>query len=346
PLNCPACPAGQVCGGGGIANVCAQGASCPGMSCNDQTGKQLDCGMLGDGCGRPLNCPGSCPAGQQCGAVTAHVCGPDQTLCQSTKITSCTLPNNEQYCGTIGDNCGHELVCPSTCPAGKTCNSNHLCVPTSCPNPAVCVDNTGKQLYCGDIGDGCGNTLHCAATCPSGFTCGGPNNSRPGVCFPNSCTGLCLNQVSCPNNGDTTITGKVVAPNGMDPVYNALVYIPNGMVQNFVDGPGTTCQSCTANVTGNPLVSDLTKADGTFTLKAVPVGVQIPVVVQLGRWRLRTTLPTVATADQCKAHPLAGQPAIVLRLPKNRNEGDIPKTAFATGRVDHLECVLRKMGIE
>src|SRR5205814_7086896 len=109
PLHCPDCPAGDVCGGGGVANVCAKGGSCTPASCVAATGAQY-CGDIGDGCGRSLACPLTCPGGQICGAVTPHVCGPDPSTC--TPLTSCT-PANGQYCGDVGDDCGHVLHCPA-----------------------------------------------------------------------------------------------------------------------------------------------------------------------------------------------------------------------------------------
>jgi hypothetical protein len=178
-LSCGDCPAGEVCGGGGIPNVCAKGASCTAATCEAANGTRY-CGDIGDGCGRKLSCPATCPAGQVCGAVTPHVCGPDPTTC--TVNTSCTVVNG-QYCGDVGDGCGHLLHCPATCSSGQTCNDKGLCVPTSC-TPITCG---GK--YCGDIGDGCGNTLHCGDVCPAGTTCGG--GGRTNVCFPDSCVNLC-----------------------------------------------------------------------------------------------------------------------------------------------------------
>ena len=54
-----------------------------------------------------------------------------------------------------------------------------------------------------------------------------------------SCTGLCLQQVSCPNNGTTTVKGVIYAPNGVDPIPNVTVYIPNAPVDAFT--PGVSC---------------------------------------------------------------------------------------------------------
>lgn len=149
------------------------------------------------------------------------------------------------------------------------------------------------------------------------------------------CTGLCLQQVSCPGGGTTTISGTVYAPNGSDPIPGALVYIPNAAVARFT--PGVSCSNTGQQPSGSPLLGTTTAVDGTFTLANVPVGANIPIVVQSGHWRRQLTVPTV---------PACANTAFSMNLPRNQSEGDIPRIALVTGKADALECVLRKVGID
>jgi hypothetical protein len=146
----------------------------------------------------------------------------------------------------------------------------------------------------------------------------------------------------CPGGGTTTITGTVFAPTPVkygaaDPLYNVLVYIPNGTVQPFP--PGISCEQC-GTASGSPLVSVLSGPDGKFMMKNVPAGDDIPLVLQIGRWRRQVKIPKVMP---CVNNEL---PAELTRLPRNKAEGDIPLTAILTGNADGLECVLRKIGVD
>lgn len=150
------------------------------------------------------------------------------------------------------------------------------------------------------------------------------------------CVGLCLRQVSCPNGGTTSLSGKVYAPEGTIPLYNAIVYVPNGPLDPFPNG--VQCDKC-GKVSGSPLVSTLTNEKGEFKLDNVPVGADVPVVIQIGKWRKQITVPNV---NQCADNPLAAGDT---RLPRAQTEGDMPKIAISSGDADSLECFLRKIGI-
>ncbi len=152
-----------------------------------------------------------------------------------------------------------------------------------------------------------------------------------------TCTGLCLQQPVCPNGGTTTLTGTVYAPNGNDPLPDILVYVPNAAVAAFT--PGVSCPVVGTPPSGSPLVGTTTNFDGTFTIPNMPVGTNIPLVIQTGRWRRQVVIPSV---QACTSNTLT---ADLSRFPRNQSEGDIPKIAVSTGSVDAVECVLRKVGI-
>jgi hypothetical protein len=148
-----------------------------------------------------------------------------------------------------------------------------------------------------------------------------------------SCTGLCLQQTMCTGNATTSISGKVFAPNGTDPLPNVTVYIPNDTVQPFT--PGVSCPTVGAPPSGSPLVGAITAVDGSFTLNNAPVGTNIPIVAVSGRWRVQSTVNTTACANTVAN----------LSMPQNQSQGDIPKIAIASGDVDQVECILRRVGI-
>ncbi len=163
------------------------------------------------------------------------------------------------------------------------------------------------------------------------------------------CQGLQCQQVGCAGDGGitTTISGRVVAgtqaPYGApDPVPNVLVYVPNAPLAAFA--AGVQCNtSCSAEVSGQPIAATISNYDGTFTLTNVPVGSNIPVVIQLGRWRREVQFNV---SNQC-VNTVVGD----IHMPRTKTDStpasaaNIPFTAVSTGNVDALECVLLKMGV-
>jgi hypothetical protein len=131
----------------------------------------------------------------------------------------------------------------------------------------------------------------------------------------------------------------VYAPNGTLPIYNALVYVPNAPLPPFP--PGLACDRCGSLPPGEPVVSAVTDARGEFQLKNVPVGDDIPVVIQVGKWRRQFVVPNV---EACSETALTD--AEQTRLPRNRSEGDMPRIAVTTGTCDNLVCLIEKLGID
>jgi hypothetical protein len=166
---------------------------------------------------------------------------------------------------------------------------------------------------------------------------GGGNGDGGGPSGP--CVGLQCQQVACTGElTSTTLTGTVFAPNGTLPLYNAIVYIPNDPPETFT--PGVTCDRCNGTVSGDPIVTAQTGPDGTFSLSNVPAGDDIPLVIQIGRWRRMVTIPNVPS---CQTTALD---ATLTRFAKNKSEGDIPQMAIATGSADPFECLLLKIGLD
>ena len=155
-----------------------------------------------------------------------------------------------------------------------------------------------------------------------------------GVAWP--CTNLCLQQTTCPNGGTTSLSGTVRDPAGKVPLYNVIVYVPNAPVSPLASG--ASCDRC-GNVSGDPLVSTITDTSGHFKLINVPVGNDIPIVVQVGKWRRQFKVNVAA----CQDTELVAEQT---RLPRNKVEGDIPLIALTTGGADALECFLRKVGLQ
>jgi hypothetical protein len=155
------------------------------------------------------------------------------------------------------------------------------------------------------------------------------------MCMVGTCTVPACGELEGPK---TTLSGVIYDPAGNVPLYNVAVYIPNKTLDAVPEG--LSCQQCNGTASGQPIASALTDSTGHFTMENPPVGTNIPMVIQVGKWRREVTIPSIS---RCTDNVITD--VDLTRLPRNQSEGHLPQIAFTTGHSDAIECLLRKIGI-
>jgi hypothetical protein len=156
--------------------------------------------------------------------------------------------------------------------------------------------------------------------------------------------------VVTPGRADANTPNQVGVP-------NAIVYIlqtskPEDLpaITAGIPSGGTSCDRCEDQNFGPVLNGTVTDATGHFKLdEFIPVEKEFLLVVKAGRFRRATkfTLPQTAA---CQSTDLpTSLPDNPTRLPRTMADGiavNIPRIAVTTGKVDAIECVLSKMGLD
>jgi hypothetical protein len=146
---------------------------------------------------------------------------------------------------------------------------------------------------------------------------------------------------SCGSGGATSISGTIYDPAGNNPLYGVVAYVPS--VPPSPITLGAQCLACNQLYTGMPIAFAVSDPAGHFTIKGVPDGANIPLVIQVGKWRMQYTIPNVTKCTDNNATTLIGNK---LRLPNNHMVGDIPAIGISTGGADSLECLLHRIGVD
>ena len=226
-------------------------------------------------------------------------------------------------------------VCDNVVPAPAACMQACDAQPgaaNTCPTGYHCTPDGHCDAQCTATGGECGD----------GFTC-----TDDGSCSQTgSCEGIQCNVAKCEAMGmpATTLTGTVFAPNGTLPLYGVQVYVPLHDVGALPDG--AVCSKCADTPLGDPIASDVTKEDGTFSIADVPSGTDIPLVIVSGKWR---RIVKVSSVTDCTTTSVSAAdttfPKSATDMTPNTISVNMPKIAITTGSADALECLFRRVGI-
>ncbi len=205
---------------------------------------------------------------------------------------------------------------------------------------ALCAFIAAALLACGSVG-------------PNGNSVGDGGGLAFGDAGFNPIPADCVNLQCQQHDRGTRVSGIVYDPKGTVPLYNVFVYVPNAPLDPITSGP--VCTPCQAPASGQPIAQTSTDETGAFTLANVPDGDNIPLVLQLGKWRRRITLSHVKIEQintfntKLDVHDTTSE--ALVRLPKKQAEGspddNIPLIAVTTGACDYGECfLLNTIGID
>ncbi len=137
----------------------------------------------------------------------------------------------------------------------------------------------------------------------------------------------------------TSISGTVYDPAGKLPLYNVVVYEPSEALAPL--NVGASCETCDGNFSGRPVAAAVSDAAGHFKLEGLKATENVPIVVQVGKWRRQITIPSITA---CQDNVL--EDPELFRLPRNKSEGDLPQMAVVRGGSEALECLIRKLGVD
>jgi hypothetical protein len=150
--------------------------------------------------------------------------------------------------------------------------------------------------------------------------------------------------VSCTGGKTTTITGRVYDPAGKDPLYGVEVFVPAAALTKLPSGVPTGADSCSCGAlfpTG-AVIATQTDVNGNFTLSNAPVGANVPLVLQVGKWRRSLKINVTACEDNAQMDKSLTLPGTVAA---GDIENNMPDIAVSTGYADTLECLLVRIGV-
>jgi hypothetical protein len=209
----------------------------------------------------------------------------------------------------------------------------------------ACSAGSGREAAPRTIDGAGGSPVLPAMPAPAVPMAGAPMNTGTGEGFPDfgdvgdaPPADTPITRTDCGSGPPTTVRSSIYDPAGRLPLYNVMVYVPSAELDPIVEG--VSCDRCDTTASGRPVAAAITDPNGAFVMENVPDGTNIPLVIQMGKWRRQIVLPEVRP---CQENVFDDRDQF--RLPRDQSEGHLPKVAMTTGSADKLECLLRLIGV-
>jgi hypothetical protein len=264
--------------------------------------------------------------------VVAAAVGVLASSCECS--SSCSSATCTGCCGS--DGACHPVVGPAACGA-----SGSICV--ACGNGQSCVqgrcsDGTGAGGGGGSSGLGGGSDMG------GGANTGGGGDTGTGGGTSTICPAGDMCDVTCTNGGMTSISGRVFDPAGKNGLYNVAVYVPATDLVPLPKGvpTGAAACSCAALYQSGAVVSTATDEAGHFSLPNAPVGSDVHLVLQIGKWRKLVHVNVTACQDNPQSD---GSLKLPSSIPAGNTDDNMPDIAVSTGSADTLECLMHRIGL-
>ena len=100
-----------------------------------------------------------------------------------------------------------------------------------------------------------------------------------------TCVNLQCQQQACAGGGTTSVSGTVYAPNGTLPLYNVIVYVPTARRSTAGSTPGGHVRPVRRRSRRASRSRRRSATRRALRPNDVPAGANVPLVVQLGKWR-------------------------------------------------------------
>jgi len=239
------------------------------------------------------------------------------------------------WAGVVALGCGGSRLGKGPTPTGGGSGSGGAAGASGAPGAGGGMSTGGTPGAGGNPGPGAGGTMGSGGVTGAGGTTGaGGETGSGGAPATGGMTGA-GGDPSC----HTSLSGVVYDPSGVVPLPSVLVYVPSATPPAMTEGISCSASFCQSFPPPAFAVA-VTDDSGHFTLDGVPPGSNVPLVIETGKWRRQTAVPSVAA---CATTALT-DPELT-RLPRNQSEGHLPRIAVVTGHASPMECLLRTIGI-